>query len=470
MIHISSVNVHPSSVTVAKGEWYYGAYASISSSCPECAEVRWYSNNSSIASVNATAGYIYGVNTGTTRIYAEATDGSGKKDYITVTVTAPISVTGISVVPASKTMNVGDTDYLCETVYPSNATNKTVTWSSSDESVATVNTYSGKLTAKKAGTTTITATTADGGYSASCTVRVINDTVTITKDDVSNRVIFHSSGKVWRCINQDLVFNNGNITSTPIANRSNHNFYLHWDEDNWMNSNTTGYKEYTNDEIKLLFAIDPYGVCDYIHRVGNEIDNREERVNYKDDKFRLLFNREPQYFARNSNGEWGLARNGGNLNYVLSESETYFGGHMLWDDYTWQQVIDQIVDIACLAASFIPPLVAARGFVRLANSLDAVIKMISFFAQGVTDGFVSSGMDEFVADQFEGTELGWAYSFVTGYSGLIDLLNHVKHTPNYYAQIFDYFIDVLNYDVNIEFENGEVCELKRIRDALGLEE
>ena len=41
MIHISSVNVHPSTVTVAKGEWYYGAYASISSSCPECAEVRW---------------------------------------------------------------------------------------------------------------------------------------------------------------------------------------------------------------------------------------------------------------------------------------------------------------------------------------------------------------------------------------------------------------------------------------------
>ena len=112
------------------------------------------------------------MNTGTTRIYAEATDGSGKKDYITVTVTGSISVTGISVAPASKTMNVGDTDYLCETVYPSNATNKTITWSSSDESVATVNTYSGKLTAKKAGTTTITATTADGGYSDSCEVWV----------------------------------------------------------------------------------------------------------------------------------------------------------------------------------------------------------------------------------------------------------------------------------------------------------
>ena len=123
MICINSVTVYPSSATIRKGQWYYDAWASISSNCPECAEVRWYSNNSAIASVNATTGYIYGVNTGATRVYAEATDGSGKKDYITVTVTAPIPVGGVSVCPTSKTMNVGDSDYLYATVCPSNATN-----------------------------------------------------------------------------------------------------------------------------------------------------------------------------------------------------------------------------------------------------------------------------------------------------------------------------------------------------------
>lgn len=172
MSYVNSVTVYPSSATVTKGKWYYGAYASIASDCPECAEVRWYSNDSSIASVNTTTGYIYGVNTGTTRIYAEATDGSGKKDYITVTVTAPIAATGISVCPTSLTMNVGDTDYLYETVYPSNATNRTVTWCSSDDTVAEVNTYTGFVRAKKAGIVTITATTADGGYSDSCEVWV----------------------------------------------------------------------------------------------------------------------------------------------------------------------------------------------------------------------------------------------------------------------------------------------------------
>ena len=172
MSYVNSVTVYPSSATITKGKWYYGAYASISSNCPECAEVEWYSNSPSIASVNKTTGYIYGVSTGTTRIYAEATDGSGKKDYITVTVTAPVSVTGISVCPTSKSMDVGCTDYLYETIYPSNATNQTVTWCSSDESVAEVNTYTGFVRAKKAGIVTITATTADGGYSDSCEVWV----------------------------------------------------------------------------------------------------------------------------------------------------------------------------------------------------------------------------------------------------------------------------------------------------------
>ena len=172
MSYVNSVTVYPSSATITKGKWYYGAYASISSNCPECAEVEWYSNSPAIASVNKTTGYIYGVSTGTTRIYAIAKDDDSKKDYIEVTVTAPVSVTGVSVCPTSMSMDVGCTDYLYETIYPSNATNQTVTWCSSDDSVAEVNTYTGFVRAKKAGIVTITATTADGGYSDSCEVWV----------------------------------------------------------------------------------------------------------------------------------------------------------------------------------------------------------------------------------------------------------------------------------------------------------
>ena len=198
MICINSVNVYPNSATITKGQWYYDAWAGISSNCPECAEVRWYSSNTSIASVNETTGYIYGVNTGTTRVYAQATDGSGISDYITVTVIAPIPVTGVAVCPAHKTMDVGEMDYLCETVYPSNATNQTVIWCSSNESVATVGTYTGFVRAKKAGTVTITATTVDGGYQDCMTIYVRKNKIYQTK----NTYRYNCDG----CLPEDLEY------------------------------------------------------------------------------------------------------------------------------------------------------------------------------------------------------------------------------------------------------------------------
>ena len=224
MININSVTVYPSSATIAKGQWYYGAYANISSDYPECAEIRWYSDSSSIASVNATTGYIYGVSTGTTRIYAEATDGSGKKDYITVTVTAPISVTGISVCPTHLSMNVGDTEYLCETIYPAYATNKTVTWCSSNDYVAEVNTYSGKVTAKNAGIVTITACTVDGGYSDSCEVWVHGKTpVFLIHGRTSN------STDVWGINNNIPVGSNDDFNSDINAEALNGKKYINVD-------------------------------------------------------------------------------------------------------------------------------------------------------------------------------------------------------------------------------------------------
>ena len=239
MSYVNSVTVYPSSATITKGKWYYGAYASIASDCPECAEVEWYSNSPSIASVNKTTGYIYGVNTGTTRIYAEATDGSGKKDYITVTVTAPVAVTGVSVSPTSMSMDVGCTDYLYETIYPSNATNQTITWCSSDDSVAEVNTYSGKVTAKKAGIVTITACTVDGGYSDSCEVWVHGKTpVFLIHGRTSN------SFYVWGAGNRIFV----NPMDTSEADNNHYNSSI-----NALSQGNVQYL-YTNKNVQDIFG------------------------------------------------------------------------------------------------------------------------------------------------------------------------------------------------------------------------
>lgn len=83
-----------------------------------------------------------------------------------------ISVTGVSVSPTSLLMKIDDTATLTATVSPSNATNAAVTWSSSNTSVATVDS-SGKVTAVANGTCTITATAKDGsGKKGTCSVKV----------------------------------------------------------------------------------------------------------------------------------------------------------------------------------------------------------------------------------------------------------------------------------------------------------
>lgn len=90
---------------------------------------------------------------------------------IEVTYTAEtVHVTGVSLDKISTSIDIGDTDTLTATVSPSNATDKSVSWSSSNTSVATVS--GGIVTGVSAGTARITATTTDGGYTAYCDVTV----------------------------------------------------------------------------------------------------------------------------------------------------------------------------------------------------------------------------------------------------------------------------------------------------------
>lgn len=82
-----------------------------------------------------------------------------------------ISVTGVSVAPTSESVAVGATTALTATVTPANATNKAVTWSSSSDAIATV-TSAGTVEGVSEGTATITATTADGNFAATCEITV----------------------------------------------------------------------------------------------------------------------------------------------------------------------------------------------------------------------------------------------------------------------------------------------------------
>lgn len=139
--------------------------------------VTWRSSDDSIAAVSD--GTVTAVAQGTAIIFATSTVDTGKYASCEVTVTPKnIAVTGISITNKKTVMVVNDTFAFTATVQPDNATNKTITWESTNTNVATVGT-DGTVTAKAAGTTNIVAKAGTGSnvQSDSVTVSVVENNI-----------------------------------------------------------------------------------------------------------------------------------------------------------------------------------------------------------------------------------------------------------------------------------------------------
>jgi uncharacterized protein YjdB len=132
--------------------------------------VAWSSDKTNVAAVDD-SGNVTAVSPGSAIIKVTTAEG-GWTAQAAVTVTAPeTAVTGVSLNKNAFSLLVGGSETLTATVQPNNATNKTVSWSSSNSGVAAVD-NSGRVTGKSAGTATITVTTTDGGKTAEATVTV----------------------------------------------------------------------------------------------------------------------------------------------------------------------------------------------------------------------------------------------------------------------------------------------------------
>ena len=143
-------------------------------------KVEYTSSDPSIASVSK-AGVVKGVKCGKATITCTALDGSNTSTSTTVTVIQPVS----SVTATEKKITIfkGDTDRMRTTVQPSDATNKELTYSTSAASIATVNS-NGKITAKRAGKATITATAQDGSNRSASMVVTVEPSVPISLDSI----------------------------------------------------------------------------------------------------------------------------------------------------------------------------------------------------------------------------------------------------------------------------------------------
>ena len=91
--------------------------------------------------------------------------------------TDEVAVTGVTLLPAQLSLEKGQTSTLTASIAPSNATNQNLTWTSSKESVATVD--NGVVTAVAAGKATITVTTEDGEFTATCVVTVTEPSIPV---------------------------------------------------------------------------------------------------------------------------------------------------------------------------------------------------------------------------------------------------------------------------------------------------
>lgn len=134
--------------------------------------VQWTSSNNSVATVDSN-GVVISKNSGSTII--TATTHNGLKTEFFIEVETP--VTNITLNSNEINLNPGGTFKLDATVNPSNASNKNIKWISANESIATVD-QSGNVTADVAGTTYISAVSADGKVVATCTVNVSKPVVT----------------------------------------------------------------------------------------------------------------------------------------------------------------------------------------------------------------------------------------------------------------------------------------------------
>lgn len=196
VVKVSRVSLNKNDLALTSKGQSYQLSASVAPSNASNKSVKWTSGNPKVATVSS-SGKVTAVANGNTTITATAADGSGKKDICAVTVNIPkpadptptptpsvVKVSSVSLNPSSLNLTKkGQTARLSATVSPSNATNKSINWSSSNSNVATVS--NGVVTAVGNGNATITATAADGsGKRTSCSVTVniptTPDTQTIT--------------------------------------------------------------------------------------------------------------------------------------------------------------------------------------------------------------------------------------------------------------------------------------------------
>lgn len=146
--------------------------------------VTWVSTNSAVATVEQN-GQVTAKAVGTATIEARAAEGGHIASCVVTVSETDVAVSSVEINVPNPKMKVGQTDQLSAIIKPLNATDRDVTWTSNSD-VVTVDSKTGKITANKTGSATITATV--GGKTATCDITV-TDTVAVDQIQLNTKTL-----------------------------------------------------------------------------------------------------------------------------------------------------------------------------------------------------------------------------------------------------------------------------------------
>ena len=180
LVDVVSISIDKTSIQLKVGETMTLS-ATVNPSNASDKTVTWYSSDASVATVED--GKVTAIKIGTATIKAKAGDKTATCSIMVV----PTEVSSITLDKSTASMEVGETVTLTATVGPDDATDNTITWTTSDATVATVS--NGVITAKKLGTATIIAKAGD--KTATCLIMVVPtevSSITLDKSSASLKV------------------------------------------------------------------------------------------------------------------------------------------------------------------------------------------------------------------------------------------------------------------------------------------
>jgi len=184
-VHVTGVSINKTAVILQRGSREC-LTASVAPADADNQSVTWMSSNPSVVDVDE-SGTVTAVSVGTATVTVR-TEDRGKTASCRVTVN-PVPVQAVSLSKESLTLTEGDHERLTASVAPSDADNQSVTWMSSNPSVADVDAR-GEITAVSVGTATITVNTEDGDKTAHCYVTVEPHKYPVT-------VLAQKDGIIW---------------------------------------------------------------------------------------------------------------------------------------------------------------------------------------------------------------------------------------------------------------------------------